>query len=92
MPLNTTNLISTPNITGNIGQCVSNPTVINGSGRPNAFIQEDTGWITNSCTGETTVIHSWQFTELSEILFTVGIVFFCIISLCLIYKYFVKED
>ena len=69
MPLNTTNLISTPDITGNIGQCQSNATVVNGAERINFWVQRDIGKMVNSCTGQETTYTSWEFTDDAHTIF-----------------------
>lgn len=58
----TTNLISTPNITGNISSCTTNVSVINGTYRYNLWTQQDTGFATNNCTGATQTFQTWELT------------------------------
>lgn len=60
--MNTTNLVSTPNITGNIGSCTTQVEVIT-TGRKGIFIREISNIETNSCTGEVAHYPSWEFTE-----------------------------
>ncbi len=68
----TTNIVSAQNVTGNISSCSTEISIINSSSRPNLFIQEDTGWATNNCTGSTTVLHSWELTGFAQ--YTIGFV------------------
>ena len=58
--MNTLNVVSTPEITGNIGSCTSQ-VVSAVSGRPSLWIREMTHVVTNSCTGEVTTYGSWEF-------------------------------
>lgn len=73
--METTNLISTPDITGNIGTCTSNG-ITYVSGRDGIFTETLTTTVTNSCTGEVKSYEHWGFTN-----FASGIVAFFIISL-----------
>ncbi len=78
MAFNTQNLISTPEITGNIGQCQSNATTIENTSRTNPFTINDTGWITNSCTGQTDIVHSWEFSGFSHAcMWIIGLAIVC---------------
>lgn len=56
---NPLNIISTPDITGNIGSCTSNAVSVH-SGR--TFTKEYfTNIVTNSCTGEIKVYENWDY-------------------------------
>ena len=61
----TVNVISTPEITGNILSCQTVLSVLNGSSRSSLWVSEDTGFATNNCTGQTEVFHSWSLTGFS---------------------------
>jgi hypothetical protein len=65
MPIDTKNFISTPNITGNVSSCETKTAIINGTEWYNIFVQGDTGYFTNSCTGATQVVKSWDLTPLA---------------------------
>jgi len=67
MPIQTTNLISTPNIEGNIGQCQTTTSVINCTTRLNLFTCIDTGYATNSCTGKVDIYQTWSPSGISWI-------------------------
>ena len=87
MPLNTTNLISTPEITGNIGQCTSNVSIINGATRENIFIVGNKSWITNSCTGVTENTYSWSFSSFAVTSMVFGaILLFIVVTKYLFFK------
>lgn len=75
--MQTTNIISTPEITGNIGSCSSN--VINVLESRNGYWTENWRNITtNSCTGQVTYGQEyWQITGLGDV--TIG--FFILISI-----------
>lgn len=73
--ITTNNLISTPNIEGNIGSCTSQSIEVN-SGRT-LFIQETKTIVTNSCTGEVKEFNNWGFT--GTILFIVMMICFSIV-------------
>lgn len=74
MPLNTTNLISTPGITGDIGQCQSNTAMINGATRTSFWIQQDVGKFVNSCTGQETTYQAWELTGDAKLLLWAGVI------------------
>jgi len=81
MPINTTNLISTPNIKGDISTCRTEATIVNGSARHSFWVEENIGYMTNNCTGQTDILHSWSFTSSANTVFwLVGIliVMFCL--------------
>lgn len=73
----TQNIVSTPNITGNIGSCTSQE-VSTVSGRT-LFIEDRTNIITNSCTGEITQYYTWGFTGFSFLLLVAPIIILLII-------------
>lgn len=60
--METNNLISTPNIEGNIGQCKTTVDWLNCAERTNLWTCQDVGYATNSCTGKVDQYHSWEFT------------------------------
>jgi hypothetical protein len=60
--METTNLISTPNIEGNIGSCTSNE-VTYISGRDGFWTVNKTTTVTNSCTGEVNSYEYWAFSD-----------------------------
>lgn len=70
MPTNI--LVPTADVNGNIGQCTTNTNVINCASRQGFFICNDVGYATNSCTGQTEVYHSWEFSEEAHTLFFLG--------------------
>jgi len=74
--MNTTNLISTPNIEGNISSCTTNVTQVE-TGR-NLFIADIMTITTNNCTGLTNQYNTWKFTDDFQGLsaFIVGIIMF----------------
>lgn len=88
MPINTTNLVSTPNIEGNIGQCQVNTAVIGCTTRINAFTCQDTGYATNSCTGKTDIYQTWSFSGLSWVIIVVLFVMLVAVILKIITKIF----
>lgn len=59
--MNTQNIISTPEITGNIGSCTTQVARVT-SKRLNWYQIETTSIATNSCTGEVTTYQSWEYT------------------------------
>jgi len=61
--MNTNNIISTPDITGNIGSCTTQVARAI-SERYSWFTQEVTNIATNSCTGDVTIYTSWEFTAM----------------------------
>lgn len=87
MAINTQNLISTPNITGDISTCKTEGTILNGASRPNFFIQEDVGYMTNNCTGQTDVYKSWQVSQdFRDLLGNVGFYFTIVLVAWIIIK------
>jgi len=80
-PIRTNNIISTPNITGNIGSCTTQLTTV--YTRSGYFSNEGMNITTNSCTGEATQTH---FTELGGIgiMFGMGALIFAILMVCAI--------
>lgn len=67
--MTTNNIVSTPNITGNIGSCTSQLVSVD-SGR-NIFIQYQENIVTNSCTGEIKTYQNWDFTVSTFFIFVV---------------------
>lgn len=59
--MNTQNIISTPEITGNIGSCTTQVAHVT-SKRLNWYQVETTSIATNSCTGEVTTYQAWEYT------------------------------
>jgi len=78
----TTNLISTPEVTGNIGSCTSfaQPVLI----RSGFFKEEGYTVVTNSCTGEVT---NTNYTALADIgvamIITLGVILIVGVLFCL---------
>ena len=58
--MNTNNIISTPDITGNIGSCTSQA-ITDTSKRLNFFKEERINVVTNSCTGQVSEYKIWEF-------------------------------
>lgn len=58
--MQTQNIISTPEITGNIGSCTTQSIVVD-TGRPSIWKTETKTLATNSCTGEIKEFNSWVF-------------------------------
>lgn len=58
-------IVESSNITGNIGSCKTEVSIINGYERPSLFWQKDVGYATNNCTGKTDVYYSWSLTGTS---------------------------
>lgn len=84
--MNTTNLISTPEITGNIGSCTTQ--VTSASGQRNLFAEEEISIATNSCTGQVTEYKSWEITGFGGTL----IAFIFIVGVLGIWKLLFGED
>ena len=61
--MNTTNLISTPNINGNVGSCSTE--MVTAKGTRTVFVQEIIQVLTNSCNGEVQRINTWELTGFS---------------------------
>lgn len=59
--MQTNNIVSTPNITGNIGSCTTQEVSVN-SGRQSFWKVETTTLATNSCTGDVREFHSYEYT------------------------------
>jgi len=59
----TNNIISTPNITGNVGSCNSSSVSVHSGAT--LFREFYTNVITNSCTGQTSTYQNWSFSLLS---------------------------
>ena len=74
MSLQTANIISTPDITGNIGSCTSNSVVVD-SGY-NVFARSNTTIVTNSCTGVVTTFNSWELGFFPWVVIILGIAIF----------------
>lgn len=66
--METYNVISTPDINGNIGSCTSRVVRVN-SGRT-VWKQNYKEVVTNSCTGQVTEYQNWQLTDI-----TIGFIF-----------------
>lgn len=64
------NVVSTPNITGNVGSC-STQVVTQASERSSFFIQTYHDIATNSCTGEQSISTYWSYS--GEVSFTFGV-------------------
>jgi len=58
----TNNIISTPEITGNIGSCTTQVAVVE-SRRISWLKKEFTSIATNSCTGKVTTYVTWSYTK-----------------------------
>ena len=83
--MNNLNVVSTPNINGNIGSCQSN-TISTVSGRNSIFTENTINTITNSCTGEVKEFYSWGFTGFSFI----GFIILAVIAIIAINAFFDK--
>ncbi len=70
-----TPIVSSPNVEGNIGQCQTTTAVISCVERTNAFICQDVGYATNSCTGKVDMYQTWGFSGLSWILIIATVLF-----------------
>lgn len=55
--MQTTNLVSTPNITGNVGSCTSQS--VTADTGYNILTKNYNTIVTNSCTGQVTIYPSW---------------------------------
>jgi hypothetical protein len=73
--MDTNNIISTPDITGNIGSCTSQ-SITTVAGRTSIWTEKTVQTITNSCTGEVVRYESWQFTPTC---FFTGLFFFVVL-------------
>lgn len=73
--MKTTNLVSTPNITGNIGSCTTQVVEIP-AGR-GFWVQDYIEVSTNSCTGEVAQYENWGFTG-SAIMVSILVMFLLI--------------
>ncbi len=69
----TTNIISTPEITGNIGSCTTQK-VTAVSGRDSLLTVNVVDVTTNSCTGEVTTYNYWEFSGIFYTIF-ISVVF-----------------
>ena len=72
--MTTNNIISTPDITGNIGSCTSNSIVVE-TGNHFGYITHDT-IVTNSCTGGVTQFSSWSLGAPIWVVLVIGILIF----------------
>lgn len=65
--MTTTNLVSTPNITGNIGSCTTQSVVV----KENSNLIKDSGYtiVTNSCTG---VVEKYDYHSFNGGVFIIG--------------------
>ena len=66
--METLNVVSTPNITGNVGSCTTQTARVV-SQRLSFWTQDITTLATNSCTGEVTRFDSWEVTGPGFLLF-----------------------
>lgn len=55
-------IISNENINGNIGQCITNTSIIRCAERTSLWTCKDVGYATNSCTGKVDIYSSWSLT------------------------------
>lgn len=74
-------LVNTPNVKGDISSCGTSATVMNCASRPNVWICEDIGYVTNNCTGQTETLHSWSLTGFSSTGIAIGVVIIFLIGL-----------
>ena len=72
--MTTNNIISTPNITGNIGSCTTNSTDFV-SGRDSIWTTTHTVVTTNSCNGQTQYYEYWQVSVFFGTLLITGVLF-----------------
>lgn len=79
--MQTNNLISTPNISGNIGSCKTEIAHAV-TDRPSLFYTNTVDIATNSCTGEVTAYNSWEMTPFTVIVgmfvFLVAVIPLCV--------------
>ncbi len=80
--ITTNNLISTPNIEGNISTCKTELSIINCAKNNYLFICTDVGYATNNCSGDTTIYENWELTGFSWLI----IVFIMAIAITLFLK------
>lgn len=78
--IKTTNIISTPEITGNIGSCTTQVAEVT-SQRLSFYKVEKTAIATNSCTGEVTHYKTWEFSD--AVFFSGTFALFVVILMCL---------
>ncbi len=86
MPTIPTLVVSSPNINGNVSDCNTVISILNGSARPNIFIQEDTAYATNNCTGHTDTFFSWELTGFSGICITIVFIPLCFVAVFMVLK------
>ncbi len=72
------NVISTPDITGNIGSCTSNSVVVDTG--YNVFAKSYETIVTNSCTGQVTTFDSWSLGVFPWAFIFLGIIIFWTIA------------
>ncbi len=89
--MNTNNIISTPEITGNIGSCTSQ-VVSTISGRESAFIESVVNVVTNSCSGEVSTYSTWHYTPTTFFGFVGGIILASFIIALIKISLIPKED
>lgn len=65
--MNTVNVVSTPNINGNVSSCKTEVTVVENATRPSFFYYTNESYATNNCTGKTDVYESWSLTGYTAI-------------------------
>lgn len=84
--MNTYNVVSTPEITGNIGSCTSNSIVVETG--YNIWKTTKSTIVTNSCTGEVSKFDSWSLGAFPWTVVILGIIIFWVI----IASNSIKED
>lgn len=82
------NIVSTPNIEGNVSSCKTELTVINGAKRNSLWWSEDVGYATNNCTGQTDIYTSWSLTGFSGVVIGFG----CVLTVVIVIMLMVTMD
>jgi len=72
--MNTLNVVSTPEITGNIGSCKTEISKVT-TGRPNFFVTTKSDIATNSCTGGVASYNYWSFSFGGVVAVIIGLAF-----------------
>lgn len=75
--MTTNNIISTPDITGNIGSCKSESVVVDTG--YNVFKKNYKTIVTNSCTGQVTTFDSWSLGGFPWFVVILGIIIFWVV-------------
>ena len=88
--MNTTNLISTPNINGNIGSCTTNVAVVKGT--RTLWSQEVVQVLTNSCDGGVRQVVTWELTGFSGLAALMGICGLILIGMFVVAIFGPKDD